>query len=239
MSEQLILLKEIQDIDSRRDGLLLRKKSLPHVKKMNDLKREFTKLKRVYYLKRAQLEDETNKQTKLEGKLEILTEKIDKEDKKLYGGSIKNPKELLDIQNEIKSLKEKKDDFELDLLEIMEKIDGLKSDLENLVGSLKKIKKENGIEMSEYNQIVSEIDEELKMKSKRWNELTSILDKSLFSMYELLRKKNSLAVVGLKDGVCQGCHVKLPAKELDKGLNSDKLWRCSNCERILVTIDDK
>ncbi|HDP69366.1 MAG TPA: hypothetical protein ENN38_00965 [Actinobacteria bacterium] len=233
MSEQLILLKEIQDIDLRRDKLLSRKGSLPHVKKINDLKRKFAELKKVYGLKKTQLEDEMSRQKKLEGELEILTEKIDEEDRKLYGGSIKNPKELVDIQKEIGSLKRKKDDFELNLLEIMEKIEDLKASKEDLSGLLERAKEENDKEMLEYKQAVSEIDEELKMESGRYDELILRLEDDVYSLYKLLKNKDGLAVAVLKNGICQGCHVELPAEEVDRILSTDNLWRCPNCERIL------
>ncbi|MDO8885492.1 C4-type zinc ribbon domain-containing protein [Candidatus Oleimmundimicrobium sp.] len=233
MNKEIILLKEIQDVDFKRDGLLSKKESLYQVKKMDELKKEFAKLRRSYDLKKAELNGETKKRKKLEGQLEVLTEKINKEDKKLYGGLIKSPKELVDIQNEIKSLNENKDELESDLLEKLENIEKLEKELKVLVESLRKIKNENDVLMAEYKLAISEIDEAFQAESVKKNKLTARLNKKSLFLYETLRKKDNLVVADLKDGICQGCHVKLPSEELDKILSADKLWRCPNCERIL------
>ena len=233
MSKEVILLKKIQKIDNKRDELLLQKKSLSHTEKMNNLKREFAELKKVYDLKKIQLEDEMRKQKKLEGDLEILTEKIDKEDKKLYGGSVVSPKELMDIQKEIKSLKGKRDNLESDLLGVFESIASLGDELKTYAKSLKKMKEENDVLMTEYKSTVTEIDKAIQAEVAKRDELTSCLKEDLLSLYESLRKKGGLAVADLQDGICQGCFVELPFEELDKILSSDRLWRCPNCERIL------
>ncbi len=233
MNKEVILLKKIQDIDFKRDELLSKKKSLPQIKKMNDLKKEFAKSKRVYSLKKAELNDEAKKQRELDGQLELLVEKINKEDKKLYGGSIKNPKELMDIQKEIKSLKEKRDNLELSLLEVLEGTENLEDELKNLVKSLKRMKEENDVLMTEHKLVVTQIDEAFQDETAKRDELTACLKEDVLSLYESLCEKDSLAVADLQDGVCQGCFVGLPFKELDKILSSDRLWRCSHCERIL------
>jgi len=54
-------------------------------------------------------------------------------------------------------------------------------------------------------------------------------------LYEELRpQKKGVAAAALIDGVCQGCHEKLSAMEVDRLKHADGVKRCEYCRRILV-----
>ena len=62
------------------------------------------------------------------------------------------------------------------------------------------------------------------------------IDTEILELYEDLRpQKKGVAVAALVDGVCQGCHEKLSAVELDRLKRVDGVKRCEHCRRILVT----
>ena len=61
------------------------------------------------------------------------------------------------------------------------------------------------------------------------------LDEELLELYEDLREqKKGVGVAALVDGVCQGCHQKLSAMELDRLKKTPGVKRCEYCRRILV-----
>ncbi len=61
------------------------------------------------------------------------------------------------------------------------------------------------------------------------------IDPEVLELYEdLRRQKKGIGAAALVDGVCQGCHEKLSAMELDKLKRSEDLKRCEYCRRILV-----
>jgi predicted nucleic acid-binding Zn-ribbon protein len=65
--------------------------------------------------------------------------------------------------------------------------------------------------------------------------LTPALDEELLELYEDLRSaKKGVGAARLVDGVCQGCHQKLSAMELDRIRRTEGIRRCEYCRRILI-----
>jgi predicted nucleic acid-binding Zn-ribbon protein len=65
--------------------------------------------------------------------------------------------------------------------------------------------------------------------------LAPAVDDELLELYEDLRSsKKGVGAARLVDGVCQGCHQKLSAVELDHIKRSEGVRRCEYCRRILV-----
>ncbi len=229
-------LKKLQSIDSEIDSLETKRASLPEIERLEALQVELTKLQNNLSKIEKELKEEERKQKKMEGELDLVSLKIDKEEKKLYSGTIANPKELASIQEEIKVLKNQNDEQETRLLEELDVVDNLKKEVSELTSQIDDLSAERSEVDKKYKEVAAEIDAQLgKLRNERRNVVPNI-EESILSLYEDLRKtKQGLAVVQLKDGVCQGCHMELPAEEVDKMLHSDDLWQCDNCKRIIVS----
>ena len=55
--------------------------------------------------------------------------------------------------------------------------------------------------------------------------------KDLFQ--RLLNSRKGLAVVGIKNGTCQGCFLALPPQLMQEVRRNDRVLTCSHCQRIL------
>jgi predicted nucleic acid-binding Zn-ribbon protein len=65
--------------------------------------------------------------------------------------------------------------------------------------------------------------------------LAAGIDEELLELYDDLRaSKKGVGAAALVDGVCQGCHEKLSALELDKLKKTEGVKRCDYCRRILI-----
>jgi hypothetical protein len=65
--------------------------------------------------------------------------------------------------------------------------------------------------------------------------LTPEIEPELLELYEDLRgQKKGVGAAALVDGVCQACHEKLSALELDRLKHADGVKRCEYCRRIVV-----
>ncbi|MBI2237830.1 MAG: hypothetical protein HYU54_04795, partial [Actinobacteria bacterium] len=63
----------------------------------------------------------------------------------------------------------------------------------------------------------------------------SEIDEELLELYEDLRaQKKGIGAAALVDGVCQGCHEKLSALELDRLRKTEGVKRCEYCRRIVI-----
>ena len=180
------------------------------------------------------LEESKDRQARMESEVQRMDEKLRREEDKLYGGRVTNQKELRGLQAEVRSLKRQKDASETEVLEEMERLDDISIRVEELESRREKLR----ADMEEKKKILDDdtarIMEELDKLEREKKELRSTIGEELLDLYErLLKSKNSLAVVKVIDGVCQGCRVELPGKEYDRFLKTDAVFRCTNCGRIL------
>jgi predicted nucleic acid-binding Zn-ribbon protein len=172
---------------------------------------------------------------RLEGDVDSLTRKADAEEARLYDGSVANPKELEAIQHEVANLRGRRSRIEDELLDQMVR----KEDLEDRIRQVEGEVAEADVRMTEImGSTAAELDEiESALKSRRTERdaLAPEFDEELLELYEdLRRQKKGVGAAALIDGVCQGCHQKLSALELDRLKRSGGIRRCEYCRRILV-----
>jgi len=168
----------------------------------------------------------------LDYEAEELRSNIHQINNKLYGGKIKNPKELLGYEQENESLKarlSKKDDV---LLELMDKIEAGKSRIAALRQEFKTAE-------AEFNRLKDELSDrrdkekqDLAGQERKRQEMNASLEKPVLSNYQGIRARKGQAVVKVEQGRCLGCRVTLSVSELQR-VRGAGLVTCSNCGRIL------
>jgi predicted nucleic acid-binding Zn-ribbon protein len=173
-------------------------------------------------------------QRRVEGHIEGLSAKIDPEEKRLYDGSVKNPKELGSIQQELEQLKQRRSEFEDELLEILSRLDTFERDRLRTAKTV-----------SQLEQIWEREQQNLKHESKRLADAIRTADqkrdvqkanvnpRSLHTYEEVRRKRGGNAIARIQGGVCGGCRITLPDGLRRRIFAADTLVQCPNCERIL------
>ncbi len=231
-----ISLLELQDIDTT---IQTAQKELEEMVEKETYEKLQTELKDLAGKERVmneKLKAQNLVQDKKNGELEMLSQKIAKEEKKLFGGTVLNPKELAGLQQEIKHLNQNRDLLETEVLENMEII----SSIEEKISSLKEQIKARENEASEAKSRVLEKETQLKGQLEKLandRELkTKDVDNELLEEYDEIReRKAGLGAAALIDGICQACHVKVPATDLDKIINNDEAYDyCATCSRIII-----
>jgi predicted nucleic acid-binding Zn-ribbon protein len=184
---------------------------------------------------RLALDAAAAEQRRLETELDSMERKAAAEERRLYDGSIANVKELEALQHEIASLKERKGRVEDDLLEVMERREGLEArippveaEVAEARARVETLEREGAAELE---RVMAELAE---LRARREG-LVREIDEELLELYEDLRgKKDGIGAAALVDGVCQACHEKLSALELDRVKHAEGIGRCEHCRRILV-----
>lgn len=151
---------------------------------------------------------------------------------KLYGGRIKNPKELVSFEQEAEMLKSslrKKDDT---LLELMEKIEACKADLVVLRDKFSAARIKWDEEKEELGKQTVQIKKELGDLVSKRGDLINVLDRDALGSYESIKGRRGMAVVKVEQGRCLGCRVSLSVSELQR-VRGENIVVCSNCGRIL------
>ncbi len=183
--------------------------------------------------KRAQYKVQQNLRS-IEQDAQAVRIKINTSESSLYGGKIRNPKELQDIQTEIASLKKRHAALEDSQLEAMLELDEAESELKSAETALTATQathtsQQAGL-LGEQSQLQKKMD---RLQVERSATLGSILPENL-EIYERLRKqKRGVAVAAIEDNACAGCGTSIRPAELQSARSPDQMAYCSTCGRIL------
>lgn len=167
-----------------------------------------------------------------------LIQKLDHEDKRLYDGSIKNPKELTNLQLEVEMLKKQRERLEEQALALIEEVDTLTLRATEAKATMERVEQET----SKQQERLLAQEETLKRhigraRRKREEMLTAINATDLEQYRYVQRLKNdTFAVALMQDGVCTACHIEVSASKRDtvERAATTTLVTCGNCGRILV-----
>ncbi len=168
----------------------------------------------------------------LDAEAEALRAQLGQIQDKLYGGKIKNPKELMGFEQEasmIKASLDKKDDV---LLDMMENLETGKVGIKKLKDVCKAAADAWESEKSELKGQVEKAKGELSELEKRRGELLASIDKDTIATYEAVKGRKGQAVVKVEQGRCLGCRVTLSVSEMQHA-RGNAIVTCGNCGRIL------
>jgi predicted nucleic acid-binding Zn-ribbon protein len=176
-------------------------------------------------------------QTRLRAlELEIggVSAKLKQNQNRLYGGKVRNPKELSNLQEEAAALNRRMAELEDDQLELMIEIEEAEAELAERGARLRQIEatwREDQaalkIEKEELELRLLELEEERAAKR------ADIGASELADYDDLRRRFGGTAVVLLKRGTCQACGVGVPtgvAREVERG---EGMYYCPVCSRLL------
>jgi len=172
---------------------------------------------------------------KLEDSLGANEEKIKSNEKKLFGGSITDPRELSNYQSEIDSLRKTNSRLEDEILELMDKqeelelvIEGLRKELDELEMLAKRIR----AELEEKKEVLKHNIEGLR---HRREDVASRIPEEGLKNYNIVKsKKGGIAVSVIKDEFCGVCNMEIPHTDMEKMVDSDILYKCPVCGRLSV-----
>lgn len=161
-------------------------------------------------------------------------EKLKQNQDSLYGGKVRSPKELQDLQLEAESLGKHVKELEDTQLERMmaqetalAEAEQAEKDLEGTAAQ-RAVAKQNLL--TEQEQLTAE---QSQLAEEREAAFSGVPADAL-ATYEGLRKsKNGLAVVKVNNQTCGGCGAELSAARAQAARVQDELTRCDSCKRIL------
>jgi len=226
---------ELQEIDMAIDRLESRRRDLEGGDEVAQARRGAEAAEERLGELRLALDSVVREQTRLESEADSLERKIDAEQRRLYDGSVANPKELEAIQHEVANLRQRKGRVEDDILSQMERREDMEGRLPTLEAELQEARERVAEIESGSEREFTDVSAGLDSRREERNALVPSFDEELLELYEDLRSsKKGIGAARLLDGVCQGCHQKLSALELDRIKRSEGIRRCEYCRRILV-----
>ncbi len=89
-------------------------------------------------------------------------------------------------------------------------------------------------EKSKVEALVKELEVQKAEIDKVRSEKAGKVTDAIYKRYEQLReRRNGMAIVGVTDGVCQGCFMNIPAQQFNEVLRGDQLHTCPTCQRMM------
>jgi predicted nucleic acid-binding Zn-ribbon protein len=234
-SASLLGLLELQAEDTEIGRLNDRRSSLPEAERLAEVTEVLAELDNDLEIARKQSEEVAREQSRLEGEMELLNQKVSREEGRLFSGAVSNPKELGALQAEVAMLRRRGSGLEDDLLEVMVSRDQITETLERLERERSTASTEAEELGARLARLTQEIDADLARHLARRDEIAATIPDDLLGLYERIRdQKHGVGAAALVGDTCQGCHTKLPSGEVQRLRAQRGLQRCDNCRRILV-----
>jgi hypothetical protein len=230
-------LLRVQEHDTAADRLRHRRENLAELAELRATEDELAALEATLAEVQAAAAEAARAQRRLEGDLSLLESKLTELDAKLYSGAVTVPRELEAMQNEGKAMRERRAGLEDEVLEAMgerETLDAQLAGLEERRSGLDGRCAGLRVAVAEAH---SEIERELANELAARSEAATAIPAGVVTLYEDLRARlGGVAAAPLVNGRCGGCHLALPATEIDRIRRepADALVRCDQCDRILV-----
>ncbi len=183
----------------------------------------------------TELSDVTRELKRAEGDVEQVVIRLQKDEARLNSGT-GTPKELESLQHEVISLNARRSELEEVELEVMLRVDGIKSRIDELKALEATLATEIA-ELTDRKNVVSLAleSESVQLKTERAVTVTSV-DKEIYDLYEKVRSSGGSGAAALLGGQCLGCNLTINSIDLKRMLDSaeDEVIRCEECRCILV-----
>jgi uncharacterized protein len=153
---------------------------------------------------------------------------------KLQQFETRKNEEFVALGHEITRYEKDLDDFETKELEAMDEVDGFRSAHKATVLALaetaKRVEEDLATVKQRHQQMQAHRQEVLTEREV----LLAKAPEAIIPLYNrLMKTKDGLAVAPLRDGKCEGCHMKLIASTVIKAQSAREIAQCEDCGRIL------
>ncbi|MGQ9546710.1 MAG: zinc ribbon domain-containing protein [Dehalococcoidia bacterium] len=181
---------------------------------------------------KQQLHSTREKQMSVEWELEDLQEKVRQIESRLYGGKTKDTKELVNLEREVKGLKNQIRVKEDAILELMGQVEELEAEARATDEDCKRLRQQWEHKRETLGQRKREVEAALLELQKGRDKVVERIVPEMLNIYERLKLAKGQAVVKVERGKCQGCHITVPTSQWQKAKAGD-LIQCNSCGRIL------
>ncbi len=152
---------------------------------------------------------------------------------------LKTNKEYHAKMSEIENIKADKSIIEEKILLLFDEGDGVNALIEKEKAFLAEEEKRYLSQKKEVDDLVKEIEDKVKVLTSKREQITPDIDKVNLSRYEkILKNKEGMALVAVKDNACGGCFMSLPPQVINEIKMHDRIIFCEMCARMLYLEDD-
>lgn len=227
----------VQEHDSTIDRLTHRRAHLPEQQALVDCDEEQAHLNETREPVAERRHELTRSQKRLEDDVALIVARRDKDNERLYSGSVTAHKDLKAIQDELAVLATRQEGIEDEVLEVMEAAEPVDAELADIDAKLASVAERRAVLEQQLAEAQLAIDVEMESEAAARTAALVGVDAELVAEYEQRRENlGGVAIAVLNGKTCEGCHLQLPAVHYDRIRKepADAMVYCNECERILV-----
>lgn len=231
MSDELVILYEVQQADAELARL---REALAGLDAGEELESEIAAAQAELANLREQHRSTEEEATDRELELKTLEEKRARFQSQLYGGTVRNPRQLSDLEAEVEMLSREIGKAEDRILELMEALEGERSAIQTRETRLKELQERLEAVRAKYETTGNRLRREIAQFEARREERAAQVAPRILKRYEQIRARQSnIGLVKVTGNTCPGCRITFPS-EVIKGLKAGRSdLACENCARLL------
>jgi predicted nucleic acid-binding Zn-ribbon protein len=227
----------VQGHDLNADQLRHRRASLPERTDLAEREAHVARLDDELSILGERVGELARSQKRFEDEIASIEARAAEEDTRLYSGSVTGVRELQSLQDEVAGLRRRARAMEDDLLDVLEALEPLQDEVSRLEDERDRLMAGVDELLGVIREAEAAIDGELAEVEAARAEAAADVPDDLLAMYGRLREKlGGIGVARLEGGRCQGCHLTLPATEVDaiRRAPEGAVVTHEECGRILV-----
>lgn len=232
MTEVFDTLKNLQGVLVEKYDLEKKIEETP--KQLVDLEGLVTKLKMEYIDKNSEYESVKNRVSELSDELNEVVKSKENSEKLMDG--ISSHREFEAVEKQINEAKAKEDELRKLLREEQDRLSGLSTELKDSECFMEDQKKELESQKADISTVVdgytSRLNELKALETSLSENLDDSCHETIHKFHSIIRR-NSEGIVAVRNGVCTGCHMILPAQFANEVRAGESIDFCPYCSRIL------
>ena len=230
MRDKLLLLIELQKMESDAGRITARKKDLPV--QMGELETKFLGFSAVVETQREQLEALRKRRREKDNQLQVGQETLKRTRERLL--EVKTNREYQSMLKEIETFETKNSRTEDEIISLLEELDVIEKEVRTKEADLDVQRQCYEEDKAKMAKELNSIAEELDICARKSREIRKKIPAELLRKYEQIKSATrGVAVVSVWKEVCGGCHMSIPPQLYNELQKSNVLITCPNCSRIV------
>ena len=226
------LLLQLQQVDTQ---LAAQRQRLAEIERWLQNAPEVAQVEATYQAARKAYHQAERAFREAEARVQALQAKLARTEERLYGGEVRNPKALQDLQRERELLQRRLSTLETEAVEALLAAESAEETLRQVQDTLRMARERRAAQEAQYRAEQEHLRRDIHQLERRRQQLTALLPPDVLGTYEqLLQRGHGLAVAAVQDQACSACGAVLSRALLQKARDPHTLTFCAECGRILV-----
>ncbi len=164
-----------------------------------------------------------------------MDDRIKEDEDRLYKGNIHTPKELIDLQREVDTLKRHRAEMEESMLAVMLNLDEATQVVQHCQAALDEATRHWQEDSVGLRQQRAQLEDRISADEEQREAICRVIPRADLETYTLLRgkKPNGVAVALVNGGACGQCGESASSVLLQQTRTGASLTHCTTCGRIL------